>query len=841
VDGSRSDGLQFGKRAAEQLAPAELAALLIAINSSQASLVRILTRYILGEISSHSLIGCALFTFILFMKPLEQILEMVVRNSSSFMTVFQVFLFTLPNMFLLSIPLAVLVGVLLGLGRLAADSEITAMRASGFGIWYIVRVASVIAFLGTGLGLVNSLYLGPRANQAILDLQKSLESSQASFEIQPRVFYEDFKNTVVYIQNVRPGTGSSNWQRLFIADVTDPTSPDITTAESATVIQDHDNVQSGTPGMLIRLRNATKHEIVPNQPGQYNLSTFAVTDAPLTFSPQSEISLGRMDTPIYALGNGKLLELSHGPDGKRYLIELHRRFAYPVACLVLMLVGVPIGTAARRGGKSGGMVFTLLLVLVYYLLSDLGIAWAKQGRLPAYIGVWLANVIFAAAGLFLLSQLATGGSILSTLIAWFSRAPKPQPDMAEEGAAEGPINAAEVGWQAQLKARYNRRFKPPLARSLHRFKPRGFPLILDEYVLSEFLKIFVLVLAGFVLLMLIFTFFELIGDILRNRTPLSIVGEYLVNLAPSMLYLLTPLSVLIAVLATFSLFNRSSELIAMKATGISLYRLVIPVVVIAATLACGLFAFDQYYLPQANRKQEALHNTIKGKPAQTTLNPDKKWMFGQQTPGEAERVFYYQFFDQYENAFANISIFEFDPKTFALTKRVFAERAVWNAANHAWVFESGWERTMQGANPVSFREFSSTTLPEVHEEPGYFKKESLQSQEMNFGQLQHYISDLQQSGFDTIALRVQLYDKLAYPLVTIVMAVLAIPFALSMGRRGSLTGIAAGIGIALAWWVAHGLFVEMGNVNYLPPALAAWSPDILFGLTGGYLLLRTPT
>jgi LPS export ABC transporter permease LptG/LPS export ABC transporter permease LptF len=802
--------------------------------------VRILTRYILGEISSHSLLGCALFTFILFMKPLEQILEMVVRNSSSFVTVLQVFLFTLPNIFLLSIPMSVLVGVLLGLSRLAADSEITAMRASGFGIWYFVRVASVIALLGTGLGLVNSLYLGPRANRAILELQKSLESSQASFEIQPRVFYEDFKNTVLYVQNVRAGTGASHWQRLFIADVSDPTSPNITTAESATVAQD--SARNGQ-GMLIQLRNGTQHDMVANQPGQYNITAFSVTDRPLTFSPQSEVSLGRLDTPIFAMGNRELWKLSREPEGKRYLIELHRRFAYPVACLVLMLIGVPLGTAARRGGKSGGMIFTILLVLAYYLLSDLGIAWAKQGRLPASIGVWLANVVFAAAGLFLLSQLATGGAVLSTVTGWFSRRPKPELDEAEEEivASENPGGISEAGWQAQLKARYARRFRPPLARTLHRFKPRGFPLILDEYVLREFLQMFAMVLAGFVLLMLVFTFFELIGDMLRNHIPVTIMGDYLVNLAPSMLYQLTPLSVLIAVLVTFSIFNRSSELIAMKATGISIYRLVIPVVVISAILACGLFVFDQYYLPQANRKQEALRNTIKGKPAQTTLNPDKKWIFGQRNPGEPERVFYYQFYDPAATAFANISLFEFDPVTFALTKRIFAERAAWDPGQRAWVFENGWERTMQGANFVSFREFQHMIFAEVHEEPGYFNKESLQSQEMNFGQLQHYIGDLQQSGFDTIGLRVQLYDKLAYPLVTVVMAVLAIPFALSMGRRGSLTGVAAGVGIGLAWWGVHGLFVALGNVNFLPSALAAWSPDILFGLTGGYLLLRTPT
>lgn len=797
--------------------------------------MRILSRYILGEISSHSLIGCALFTFILFMKDLGHILEMVVRNSSSFTTVLQIFLFTLPNTFLVTIPMAVLVGVLLGLSRLAADSEITAMRASGFGIWYFVRVASVVALLGTGLGLLNSLYVAPKANQAILAMQRELETSQASFEIQPRVFYEDFKNTVIYVQDVRSGTGASNWRRLFIADVTDPSAPRITTSESATVVAA--GAEDGEQGLLIRLRNASVHETVASQPGQYNISTFVTTDQPLAFSPQSDVQLGRLDTPIYALENREVLRLAGGPDGKRYLIEMNRRLAFPAACLVLMLIGVPLGTAARRGGKSSGFVFTILLVLVYYLLSNFGIAWAKQGRLSAVVGVWLANAVFAAAGLFLLSQMATGGAVLGSITAWFSRRRKP----AEEKLAEGPEEDEDRTWKTTVRARYRRRFGPQLARSLQRFKPRGFPLILDEYVLREFLKTFVMVLAGCVLLMLVFTFFELINDILRNHTPLSTVGAYLVNLTPSMLYRITPLSVLLSVLVTFSILNRSSELIAMKATGISIYRLVIPVLVISAVLACGLFAFDQFYLPQANRKQEALRNIIKGRPAQTTLNPDQKWIFGQQNPGEPECIFYYQFFDPDENAFANLSLFEFDPKTFALTKRIFAARAVWNQSARGWIFQNGWERNMQGASLSSFREFQNATFAEVHEEPSYFKKESLQSQEMNFGQLRHYIGDLQQSGFDTMRLRVDLYDKLAYPLVTIVMAVLAIPFALSTGRRGSLTGVAAAIGIGVGYWVVAALFNAMGTVNYLPSAVAAWSPDILFGLTGGYLLLRTPT
>ena len=779
--------------------------------------MRILTRYILGEILSHTLIGCALFTFILFMPNLGQILETVVRNSSPFTNVMEIFLFMLPNTFKVTIPMAVLVGILLGLSRLAADSEIIAMRASGLGIGYFVRVASIVALGGTLLGLVNSLFIAPRANQAILEMQQALETSQASYQIQPRVFYEDFHNYVLYVQDVRAGTGAANWRQVFMADVSDPTTPLVTTAASATVANDSTQI------LLMRLRDGARHETVVGQPQQYNISTFATTDMPLVLSAQSDVHLGRMDAAIYALPMAALVNRTHGPDGKRYLLELHTRFSYPVACLVLMLVGVPLGVISRRGGKSSGFVFTLLLVILYYVLSYTGIALGRQNKLSAFLAVWLANILFAAAGLFLLWQMASGGRVLSAISAWTSRLPNLGPKVRQSG--------------------------PKFSALLDRLQPRtvrrngrgAFPRILDEYVVREFLGMFFLVLAGFVLLMLVFTFFELVGDILRNHIPLTTVGEYLVNLTPSMLYQIAPLAVLIAVLVTFGVLNRNSEVVAMKATGISLYRLVIPIVSISAVLAISLFLFDQYYLPQANRRQEALRSTIKGRPPQTFLHPEQKWIFGQPRPGEPGRIFYYQFFDPDTNEFANLSIFEFDPSSFAISRRIFASRAFWNPKSGSWAFEKGWARDFQGASQTRYHEFNYTSFSEIHEDPSYFKKESLQSQEMNFGQLERYIRDLRQSGFDTMRLRVALWHKLAYPIIAIVMAVLAIPFALSMGRRGSLAGIAVAIAVALAYFVVDNLFGAMGNVNYLPAALAAWSPDVLFGLTGGYLLLRTPT
>ena len=781
--------------------------------------MRILTRYILGEMISHTLIGCALFTFVLFMRDLPHILEMVVRNSSTLTNVAEIFLFTVPNTFRVTIPMAVLVGILLGLSRLAADSEIIAMRASGMGIGYFVWVASIVAGVGPFLGLVNSVFVVPRANQAILKMEQMLETSQASYEIQPRVFYEDFRNRVLYVQDVRGGTGAANWREVFMADVKDPTTPLITTAESATVISD------SPQELLMRLRNGAEHQTSSDRPQQYNISTFTSTDLPLTLSPQSDIHLGRLDTAIYAMPLGMLAEKARGPDSTRYQIELHSRFAYPAACIVLMLVGVPLGVTSRRGGKSSGLVFTLLLVVLYYVLSYTGIALSKQHRLPPSLGVWLANLLFAAVGSFLLWEMANGGRILNAISTRAFRAPKLHLESGEPRFPKSP-------WLGRL---LGRAFRRPIQST--------FPRILDAYVMREFLGVFALVLSSFVVLMLVFTFFELIGDILRNHVRLATVGAYLINLTPSMLYQIAPLAVLIGVLVSFGVMNRNSEIIAMKATGISLYRLVVPIVSVAAILAFSLYLFDEFYLPQANRRQEALRSTIKGRPPQTFLHPEQKWIFGQPRKGEPGRIFYYQFFDRDRNEFANLSVFEFDPSTFLLSRRIFAARAHWDAATSTWIFEDGWKRDFDGTQVKegSYEEFKRTSFTEIHEEPSYFSKESLQSQEMNFGQLRHYINDLRQSGFDTMRLRVALWQKLSYPLVAVVMAVFAIPFALSMGRRGSLTGIAVAIIVALTYWVLQGLFGAMGSVNDLPAALAAWAPDVLFALAGGYMLLRTPT
>lgn len=134
--------------------------------------------------------------------------------------------------------------------------------------------------------------------------------------------------------------------------------------------------------------------------------------------------------------------------------------------------------------------------------------------------------------------------------------------------------------------------------------------------------------------------------------------------------------------------------------------------------------------------------------------------------------------------------------------------------------------------------FQATTFAELDEKPGYFLKEVKLDSELNFWDLDKYIEDLRQSGFDTVHLRVRLHQKFSVPLFALIMAMIAAPFAFLVGNRGAMAGIGASIGVAIAYMAVSQLFEQIGNVNHLPAAIAAWSPDVVFSLAGLYLLLK---
>jgi LPS export ABC transporter permease LptG/LPS export ABC transporter permease LptF len=772
--------------------------------------MRILGRYIFREIISSSLLGMALATSIIFLQGVGKLFEVLVRSSPRPETILYLFALSLPPLLPLTIPFGTLVGILVGLGRLATDGEITAMRAAGCSSRRVVLPVMLFAFIAMLVAGTMTLRLTPLSVRVSKDIIDKLSASEVSADIQPRVFDEDFPNTILYVGDVRPGAVVV-WRNVFLADLTPPeqrtsgmgdkaAGPFITVAREAIAVPDpqHNRLQ-------LSMRNAGTHEMGKDLKG-YDSFAPAVAQALYAAPP-----VPGARKPFSEMNTRELRRYSAtGPDWVEARIEFHKRLALPIACLVLALVGIPLGVSSRKGGKSGGYVTAVFLAFFcYYLAFITLVSLARARTLPVELALWLPNGAFLVAGLIsvALMEKPGGRDFVGGLKDVFS-------------AALNRLRARFV--PERVPGAPARTFRWPLL-----------PQILDTYILTNFAFYFTMLLASFVSMSQIYNFFELLGDIVRNRIPLAKVFTYLFFLTPQLIYKTLPISVLVGVLVTFGMLTKHNEVTAFKACGVSLYRLAIPILVASTFLSGGLFAFDHYYVPEANRRQDALRNEIKGRAVQTYLSPERKWIFG-----KGPRIYYYKFFDKDENVMGGVIVYELEPNTYQLVRQISAERAHWQASLKTWVFENGWRREFHGNMSVPLTAFQAQTFAELNEPPSYFLKEVKQDSQMNFQELDSYIRDLQQSGFNTVKLRVQFYQKFSVPLFVLIMAMISIPFAFLVGNRGAMAGIGVSIGIAITYWGIGLLFEKIGDVNQLPPAIAAWSPDALFSLTGLYLLLR---
>jgi LPS export ABC transporter permease LptF/LPS export ABC transporter permease LptG len=768
--------------------------------------MRILTRYILKETFSHSLLGLLVFTFVVFIGQLGKLLELLVRHNIPLPDMATLFLLPVPSILMMSIPLAVMVGTLIGLSRMAADGEVIAARASGMGLACFVRPVMLLAVTGWALTLWIGLFLAPQAARKLMSMKSGLEASQVPYEIQPRVFIEQFPNLLLYLEDV---TGSrASWNGVFIADMTQRNLVKVTLAESGLLVNEASHNR-----FVLHLEHGTRHEYDPQHPDEYSMGTFTDMDIPIDIE-QGGKEAAEGSAPQYLNLTQLWQRIHQSRDRQAALVEMHYRFALPVAAIVLALVGIPLGLSTRKGGKSVGVMLSLLLFFVYYVLMAFGLSYAKQGRVSPIIGLWAANAVFALAGIFMLAK---AQNVRTHLLGF-------------QDAYEDVVKR----WR-QWRER-NRRTPQHTALPTPAIVGRRFLQILDIYVISGWMFYFVILLLTFIGVYIIFDFFQVLGDIVRNNVPTRVVIDYYRYLIPQVVYLVLPFSILVATLVNFGLLTKTNQVTAIKSAGVSLYRLSVPILVVAALMSIGMFVFADRILPSTNQRQNGLRNQIKGKPAQTFYRPDHQWIFG-----SSSRIYNYTFFDSDQNVFANLSVYEFDPVTFRMTRRMQAARAFWENSIHGWILENGWSRDLNGDRVTNYMPFSVATFNELTEEPGYFKKEVKPSEQMSAFELRRYIADLRQSGFDVVRLSVQFYRKFSFPLIAFVVTLIGIPFSFTMGGKGALTGIALSIGIAIVYWSISGLFEAMGNVSQLPPAMAAWSPDILFGLAGSYLLLRIKT
>jgi LPS export ABC transporter permease LptG len=839
---------------------------------------RLLDRYLIREIVPYVLLGLMLLTAIIFAQEASRFSELLVvasRNGLPMVTLWRLMAALIPGIFVFTLPISLLIGTLVGLGRLSGDSEIVALGASGTSRLRMLAPVVFLSLIVAAAMVYITFNLLPRSIRNLTDLKanQSLVFQGLNTEIKPRVFEESIPQKVIYIEDI--DRASNLWHNIFIADSSDgPSQMKILTASSGSLRQGE---RSEMPEMHLQrvalhqtetTERAAQDQADPqtqlpepvssppaaaspgaadqgatdkhrdkkrgngNQPPPYTAARFDEMTIGLELTEDKRTETTGIDQdalPVEQMAWSDLISYSPSvSEARGWRAEIHKRLSLPAACLVFALLGVGFGISNVRTGRSFGLLLGLAITIAYYLLALWGQHAALAGKVPVWLGIWLANIVLAALGVVItIAQRRPGSDPLAVLSSLRHAWPF--------GKNDGEKGRRGDGARADLSSGLS--VSGPRSRPIAPSRRSALPQLLDRLVLSDLLRFFLFILGGFSALILIITLFQLLDYITRNNIDWSVVANYLLFLLPWILNSVAPIAALVAVMITFGLLHKTNQVVALKASGQSIFRLGAPALVASILLSGFVFVNQDYILPFTNRRQNNLRYMIrKGQePPQTFYQTTNKWIFGSES-----RIFNYAYFTPTMNTFARLNVLDLSREPFSITRRLYARRAWWDSAAEVWVLENGWERRFEGDRPVAFESFKEKRVA-LAEHPEYFKKEAVGSSSMTLSEVRRAITDLSRSGFDVLDLRIALQSKIAFPLTCLVMVIVGLPFSFSVGKRGALYGVTTGLAIGLGYWGLSGLFEQMGRYEMLPPMLAAWGPNMLFGAGGLYLFLTSRT
>jgi lipopolysaccharide export system permease protein len=788
----------------------------------------ILDRYVAREVVPPTGVGLLLFTFILVLDQISQLMKILVSRGADLQTVVRAFLYLLPSIFSVTIPMAFLLGVLLAFGRMASDSEIVALRASGVSPLRLLRpvgALSAVAMAATFYVVAQAL---PAANQAYRELIFSLVISKAKSGMQARVFNDDLiPGIVIYVSDIDPQTGE--WRNVFMHDNRVPQKPKVVVARSGRL--DIDRAQKKVE---IDLANGDIYTFSGVTPTSYDRLDFQEHNWPLPFEQffpviplakgDREMTLDELEEMIRKL----IAEGKGATDWYRYAVEYHKKFAIAAACVVFGLLGLGLSLGSKKEARSAAFGLSVAVIFVYYVLIRLGEQAGDTGMLQPWLAMWGANVVLGAIAIFLL-RLNQREAAFDPLDPSHYKVLLPGIRRRErDTAAAEPVRrppGAGGGPRKVVVLRIPRWVLP-------------MPGLLDRYIVRSYVGKFGLVVIAFWALFVLVNFMDLFDDVQHNNVKGIVVMHYYVFFSPQILHLITPVGVLVAVLITFGILARRNEITAMKAAGISIYRVTLPALALGLLVSSGMFALSEFILPAVNKVATRDFNVIKGRPPQASTSNQQRWILGSDG-----RIYHYDYLEERReedganrSSLYGLTIYDVAAERWKLRDILYSARAAWNGVSYD--LERGWRRTF--LPQPAFREIAQGRTREI-EAPTYFAQEERPADTLRFGELRRHISSLELLGLDVTPLKVQLHRKLAFPVVCVVMTLLGIPFAFVVARRGALYGIAASVLIAIVYWACLAIFDALGNHALLPPFLAAWAPNLLFGGGGLYLMFTLET
>jgi lipopolysaccharide export system permease protein len=405
-----------------------------------------LNKYVLQELVGPFFLGLLIFTFVLLMEKVLDLIEMVINKGVSLRSVLELILYIMPSFLVLTIPMAVLVATLSAFGRLSTDSEITAMKASGISLYSLFVPVLIFAALANVLTFFLYARALPWGNHQFRVTLYELARTKATVGLKEHVFNSTFPGLVIYIDEL--SNSDNSFQGIMISDSRDDQNPQTIFARKGELISDENALR-----VILRLYDGASHPKTVTHPVKYQIVEFPTLDILLSLQDE-EMAQGTMNIPrtdrdmticqlvgqyftlrqheqqragepglacpepgttfgakvarYWQLVSSIIADsfVIQGRLSSAYLVEIHKRYSIPLACLVFGLIATPLGIQSQRAGKSGGFAISIVLLLIYYIFITAGESLGDDGKLPVFAAVWTPNILLGIVGLFLLIRVS---------------------------------------------------------------------------------------------------------------------------------------------------------------------------------------------------------------------------------------------------------------------------------------------------------------------------------------------------------------------------------------------------------------------------------------------------
>lgn len=780
-----------------------------------------LDRMVMREVLTPSILGFVVYTFLLAMRAIFGLMEQIFVRGVSFRDAAQLLMCSLPHVVVLTIPMGFLFGVLIAMGRMNSDNEIIALQAGGVSARRLLRPVLILAVVIGAVNAYVTVEVMPNANRTLRNLRVEVfTSARALGRIEPRVFHEGFANLLLYVDNVGE---NGEWENVVLYDRGDPGVERLTLAKTGRLRSGEGFSAEGEEPWL-ELEDSVTHQFQANKPATHRVNHNQTQLHRLRFPDQSQTRYrpGLREASTWELlrqarGRGPFDEAEarvHRLAG----LELHKRLAIPCACLAFGLLALPLGIGSRSGGRGRGFLLSILVILLYYVMFNHGELLASEGRLPVWLGIWFPNLLLSAGALLLMRRVGRwlgerhhGAGLVSWLVRrWRERT------LARRGSGVAP-----AGGERKRRDRAG-----AVGFPLRRRIGGGFPTLLDRYLAKRLVLPLALVLLSTSGLYIVVDLTDRVDDIARNDVELGIVAAYYWNLIPQVILDVMPFGLMIAVLIVLTVLERQLELTALKAAGLSIFRVMIPILVLAAAASAGLWTLEESIVPAANRDAKRLLDRIKGREtARSYGSTDRQWLLSR----DGSTLYNFLRYESESKTMIRLTLFRID-RSMQLRYHLFADRVRY--VDGEWVADAGWSREFRPDGSDEFRQILAPRAIDVPEGPEYFGKEYRLPAEMSYRQLGDHIREVVASGYRPHKLIVRWQQKLSYPLSAFVMVFLALPYGLNRGGRRVTTmqGIALALGLGIGYFLVVAVFGKMGEADLLPPMVAAWAPVALGGL-----------